>query len=101
MYIKPIIGRQTPQYSYKPILQLPKKFVIEEDTLVPIANSFSYPSNHVAVATSFAFIVGYELFRKSKTAGMLILFFPVCIGITKLYILQHYFSDITGGFVFG
>jgi undecaprenyl-diphosphatase len=101
MYIKPVIGRQMPQYSYKPILQLPKKFVIEEDTLVPNANSFSYPSNHIAVATSFAFIVSYQLIRKSKTAGILIWLFPFCLGITKLYILQHYFTDVIGGFIFG
>lgn len=101
MYIKPLIGRQMPPYSFKPALQLPKHFVIEEDSLAPFARDLSYPSNHVAITTAFAFIVGFGLNRKSREAGLLIWAFPVLIAITKMYMMQHYLTDVISGFVFG
>ena len=55
-----------PQYSFKPILQLPKKFVIEEDTLVPIANSFSYPSNHGSGSYRICFYRKFSIISEVK-----------------------------------
>jgi undecaprenyl-diphosphatase len=101
MYVKPLIGRDIPPYRFEPAILLPKHFVIEDDSLVSPARTFSYPSNHIAEATAFAFIVGFGLNRKSRTAGLLIWSFPVIIAFTKLYIMQHYLTDILSGFVLG
>jgi len=101
MYLKPIMARTLPPYGFRPALSLPKGFVIEEDSLAPIAENFSYPSNHIAIVTALTFIVGYGLNRKSKHAGLIIWSYPVMIAITKLYIMQHYPSDLVGGFLLG
>jgi len=101
VYLKPIIARTLPPYGFKSALRLPKGFVIEEDSLAPIAENFSYPSNHIAIVTALTFIVGYGLNRKSKPAGLIIWSYPVMIAITKLYIMQHYPSDLVGGFLLG
>jgi undecaprenyl-diphosphatase len=101
MYLKPIIARPLPPYGFKPALHLPKGFVIEEDSVAPIAENFSYPSNHIAIVTALAFIVGYGLNRKLKPAGLIIWSIPVLVAISKLYIMQHYPSDLAGGFLLG
>lgn len=101
LYIKPLIGRPIPPYRFKPAIQLPNHFVMEDDSLVPPARDLSYPSNHIASATALAFIIGFELNRKSRIAGLLIWSFPIIIAFTKLYLLQHYLTDILSGFVLG
>ena len=101
LYIKPLIGRPIPPYRFKPSLQLPNHFVLEDDSLIPPARDLSYPSNHIAIATAFAFIVGFGLNRKSRIAGLLIWSFPIIIAVTKLYILQHYLTDLLSGFILG
>jgi undecaprenyl-diphosphatase len=101
LYIKPLIGRPIPPYRFKPSLQLPNHFVLEDDSLVPPSRDLSYPSNHIAIATAFAFIIGFGLNRKSRIAGLLIWSFPIIIALTKLYILQHYLTDVLSGFILG
>jgi undecaprenyl-diphosphatase len=101
MYIKPIIGRSGPPYKFEPALQLPKHFIIEDDSLLPFARNLSYPSNHVAITTAFAFIVGFGLNRRSRIAASIIWSFPIIIAITKLYIMQHYMTDTISGSILG
>jgi undecaprenyl-diphosphatase len=101
MYIKPLVGREIPPYGFDPAIDLPENFTLESDSPGPIAVGFSYPSGHTANATALAFIVGFALYNKSKTAAYALWAFPVIIGITRLYLTQHYPTDIIGGFLFG
>jgi undecaprenyl-diphosphatase len=101
MYIKPVVGRQIPPYTFEPALELPKDFSIENDSLAPFAAGLSYPSGHAARATALAFIIGFAVYQKSKKAGYAAWAFPVIIGITRLYVMQHYPTDIIGGFLLG
>jgi undecaprenyl-diphosphatase len=101
MYMKPLIGREIPSYGFEPAVQLPENFSLESDSLAPFAAGFSYPSGHAARATALAFIAGYAIYNKSRKAGYVIWAFPVIIGITRLYVMQHYPTDIIGGFMFG
>jgi len=101
MYIKPLVGRGIPPYGFDPAIDLPENFTLESDSPGPIAAGFSYPSGHTANATALAFIVGFALYNKSKTAAYALWAFPVIIGITRLYLMQHYPTDIIGGFLFG
>jgi len=100
-YLKPVIGRQAPPYGLQTSVILPKYFILEDDSVAPFARGYSYPSNHLAIATAFAFIVGFGINKKSRIGSLLIWCFPVLIGITKLYLMQHYFTDIIGGFLLG
>jgi undecaprenyl-diphosphatase len=101
MYIKPLIGREIPPYGFEPASQLPENFSLESDSLAPLAAGFSYPSGHAARATALAFIAGYAIYNRSKKMGYAIWVFPVIIGITRIYVMQHYPTDIIGGFMFG
>ncbi|NAL77919.1 phosphatase PAP2 family protein [Nitrososphaera sp. AFS] len=101
IYIKPIVGRAEPINKNQTSLNLPKGFVLENDSVVPFASGFSYPSNHIAIATAFAFIFGFGIYQRNKRASILIWVFPTLMAATKLYLMQHYLADIVGGFLFG
>lgn len=110
MYMKPLIGRPVPPYGFDPAIDLPEDFRLEPDSIGPIATSCieadvpkpcSYPSGHASRATALAFIVGVAVYKKSKLAGYILWCFPLIIGISRLYVIQHYPSDIIGGFLFG
>jgi undecaprenyl-diphosphatase len=101
MYLKPLVGREIPPYGFEPALDLPENFSLESDSLAPIAAGLSYPSGHASRATALAFIVGFALYNKRRWAGYAIWAFPVIIGITRLYVEQHYPTDIIGGLLFG
>jgi undecaprenyl-diphosphatase len=101
MYTKPLVGRPVPPYVFVPAVQLPDNFSLENDSLAPIAFGLSYPSGHAARAVALAFVVGYALYKKSRWAGYAIWIFPVIIGISRVYLMQHYPTDIIGGFIFG
>ena len=100
MYMKPLIGREIPPYGFEPVGPL-EDFSIENDSLAPFAAAFGYPSGHASRAIAFAFIVGFALYQRSKKAAYAIWAFPVIVGITRLYVMQHYPTDIVGGFLFG
>ncbi len=101
MYIKPVIGRHIPPYGFIPSIDLPESFRLEEDSLAPISKDLAYPSGHTSRAAAFAFIIGFALYNKSRIAGYALWAFPVIIGITRLYVMQHYPTDIVGGIMLG
>ena len=103
MYLKPIIGRSSPLEQYIPQYQIPETYTIENDSMMPIAWDLSFPSNHVARNTAFIIIVGYwfNFFKNNTWIGKLLWLFPIMIGVSKLYLLQHYFFDIIGGALYG
>ena len=101
-YIKPIVARDNPDYP-SPIMlsNVSRGFVIEGDTLSILSRDYSYPSNHVAISTAFAFIVGYALNRRSRISGWLIWSFPFIVALTRILLIQHYVTDAIGGLLFG
>lgn len=101
MYMKPLFGRPVPSYDFTPGIKLPENFGIEGDSLAPFAAGFSFPSGHASRATALAFIIGYVLYRKSKAAGYAIWAFPIMIGISRVYVQQHFPTDVIGGFLIG
>ena len=64
-YMKPLVAQPKPPESQK-IPALPHGFQLESDSLLTEARNFSYPSNHTAMITAFAFIVGTILQQKNK-----------------------------------
>lgn len=103
MYIKPLIGRSSPIEQYIPQYHMPEKYTIENDSMMPIARDLSFPSNHVARNTAFIIIIGYwfSFFKNNTWIGKLLWLYPIMIGISRLYLLQHYFFDIVGGALYG
>ena len=56
----------------------------------------------LASTTAFCFVIGALIYKRSPHfAKGFIIIYPIIIGITKLYLLQQYFSDIIGGYILG
>jgi hypothetical protein len=69
---------------------------------MPLAQGYSYPSNHIASAAAFGFIIGGLTYRYSYRASLaFMILFPILIGFTKLYLFQHNLMDLIGGYLFG
>jgi undecaprenyl-diphosphatase len=101
-YVKPLVAINQPSSTFDPNFTLPEKFSLEKDSFMPFAQNYSYPSNHLASTTAFSFIVGGLIYnRLPYFAKGFMIFFPTTIGITKLYLLQQYFSDLIGGCLLG
>ena len=101
-YAKPFFAVEQPPYVFNPLVTLPDKFTLEKDSFMPFAQNYSYPSNHLASTTAFSFIIGGLIYRRYPYfAKGFMVFFPTAIGITKLYLLQQYFTDLLGGFFLG
>jgi undecaprenyl-diphosphatase len=102
-YIKPLFAVEQPDHIFNPRIDLPDKFTLEKDSFMPFAQNYSYPSNHLASTTAFSFIIGGLIYnrRSPYIAKGFIIFFPLVIGITKLYLLQQHFSDLIGGYFLG
>ena len=62
------------------------------------AGSLSFPSNHASNAAAFAV---FWLLWKGPRAGALALGCMFFVGLSRVYLGNHYPSDVLGGFVFG
>ncbi len=70
-------------------------------------NYFSFPSGHSTISVAFYGLLFYFFIRNSssfKTWSVLIsiaFVFWILIGISRLYLCVHYFSDVTAGYILG
>ena len=70
-------------------------------------SSFSFPSGHATAAVAFYGVVFYLLIRNAKrlkskfallTTGFV---FILIIGFSRMYLGEHYLSDVVGGYLLG
>lgn len=99
-YMKPLIAQPNPPESQR-LPNLPKGFQLESDSLLTEARSFSYPSNHTAIITSFAYIVGTIVRLKSKKYAQVLWILPPMLMLSNLLLGLNYFSDLFGGLLLG
>lgn len=68
---------------------------------------FSFPSGHATISVALYGLLFYFLIRKNssyKTWGVIISIaftFWILIGISRLYLSVHYFSDVIAGYILG
>src|SRR4029078_5163828 len=99
-YLKPIVAQPKPPESQK-IPVLPKGFQLESDSLLTEARNFSYPSNHMAIITAFAYIVENVMGLKSKKYSLILWILPPMIMFSNLALGLNYLSDLIGGLLLG
>ena len=99
-YLKPIVAQPKPPESQK-VPVLPKGFQLESDSLLTEARNFSYPSNHTAIITAFAYIVETVIRLKTKKYSFLLWILPPMIMFSNLALGLNYLSDLIGGFLLG
>ena len=61
----------------------------------------SYPSGHAARAAIFGVILGYVLSERFPRGCYLLLFYPLLMSISRIYVLQHFPMDVIGGTILG
>ena len=72
-----------------------------------IEKTLSFPSGHAAISVAFYGFLAYYFIRKAitwnKKVGIffIALFVISLIGLSRLYLGVHYFSDVLGGYVIG
>ncbi len=68
-------------------------------------SGFSFPSGHAMVSFCFYGLIIYLIHKSNlnnkKTYELLLSLIIFIIGLTRIYLGVHFFSDIIGGFVFG
>ncbi len=70
-------------------------------------NSFSFPSGHSSASVALYGYIAYYFIRKLLTqgkrsvVGCVAVIMILLIGLSRLYLGVHYFSDVVGGYIVG
>jgi len=78
-----------------------------DNQLLEAAENFSFPSGHALMSVTFyglmAYIVWHTVKNKSWkwTLIILLILWIILIGISRLYLRRHYYSDVAAGFAMG
>lgn len=93
LYGKSVVHHPAPPFFLlkNPTTVFPKYHILE---------GFSYPSGHAARAVFFAFTASFLVKKKLLTAIVFGIYVGL-VGISKIYLGHHWFSDIVGGLLLG
>ena len=75
--------------------------------LLQEATNYSYPSGHALMSVTFYGLLAYIVWHsvKNKTAKwtiiVLLVLWIFLIGISRIYLRRHYYSDVMAGFATG
>lgn len=94
-----ILGLLITNITIKPLVARIRPYVVDPSIvlIIPPESEFSFPSGH----TSTSFECAFALFCYNKKAGAVALELATMIGISRLYLMVHYPTDVICGALFG
>ncbi len=78
-----------------------------DEQLLEAATNFSFPSGHALMAVTFYGLIAYIIWHSVKNNTVkwilisLIILWIIIIGISRLYLRRHFYSDVIAGFSIG
>jgi undecaprenyl-diphosphatase len=99
LQVKNIVHKDRPEYEFN-IEGL--NYKIEYDALSKASSS--YPSAHAARSAAFALIISYMLKGKRVgrfNLGFTLWLYPLLISLSRVYVGEHYVTDVVGGTILG
>jgi len=66
---------------------------------VDILSNHSFPSGHTLTAFATGVLISYLI--KNKSWSILLIFYGVMVGFSRMYLSEHFFEDVIGGSVMG
>lgn len=93
LILKPIIARPRP-FNYEGYIDFNYPHIAFFDR---VPTSYSFPSGH----TASAFTCATALFMNNKKGSIPMYIFAVLMGISRIYLHDHYPTDVIGGAVLG
>ncbi len=89
----------------RPITFLEKKSVAQQVVLVPSIHlnrgQTSFPSGHTMAAFALCSLLSLMLGRKRAQWGLLFAFLAILVGVSRIFLVQHFLVDVLAGAVLG
>ncbi len=98
--LKPLVGRMRPYANFDHLAETVHSWWVAVGEARKGEGVFtSFPSGHTTSAT--AAMVGLFLASKKKRYTFPVLFFPLLMGASRIYLMVHYTSDVLAGLIAG
>ena len=78
-----------------------------DNQLLEAAENFSFPSGHALMAVTFYGLLAYIVWHSVKnqklkwTLIILLILWIIVVGVSRIYLRRHYYSDVMAGFAMG
>lgn len=69
--------------------------------LESLQNSFSFVSGHVMASSLYFWSVALLIYPKYKKVSWALFVVPFIVGFTRIYLMEHWFSDVLGAYLAG
>lgn len=97
--LKGYFEHERPYYYFNNILESPELIRFVEGVEINMSSDTSFPSGHTI--SSFAFYFFVLFYVKSKGLKIICFIMPFLVGISRIYLAQHFLKDVLAGMIIG